>query len=99
MDNNIQYFIYDKATISIVGLKFKLFKTKGLDCLHCKAKGYVFIIFKNGKNYYTNLYTSNGILITKDHIVPKSRGGATSIKNLQPLCIKCNMTKSNSYEK
>lgn len=99
LENNITNFIYDGANVSINGLKFKLFKTKGTSCLHCSAKGEFFVIFKNSSKYYINLYTSNGTLITKDHILPKSRGGTTTLRNLQPLCIKCNMSKSNSYEK
>ena len=31
------------------------------------------------------------------HNVPSSKGGATNIRNLTPICAKCNLSMSNRY--
>lgn len=35
--------------------------------------------------------------LTKDHIVPKSRGGRNHPSNIQPLCEGCNLAKGDRY--
>ena len=37
--------------------------------------------------------------VTKDHIIPLSRGGINGKRNFQPLCKKCNHTKGALTEK
>lgn len=95
IDSGHSYFSYNGNNISLDNLKFQVFKTKGIKCAYCKIKGTIFLIFNYKGGYYLNLYTNNGVLITKDHIVPKARGGKTDINNLQTLCIRCNMKKSD----
>lgn len=34
--------------------------------------------------------------LTVDHIVPVSRGGASTLDNLQPLCLNCNVAKGTN---
>jgi len=52
--------------------------------------------------YHFNLYgideSGEEILFTKDHIVPKSKGGADNLKNLQTMCIICNAEKGDSIQ-
>lgn len=36
------------------------------------------------------------MLFTKDHIHPRSKGGANSLKNYQPMCSPCNGAKADS---
>ena len=43
-----------------------------------------------------NLYSSEDILFTKDHVIPKSKGGANSLSNYQVMCTKCNLEKDNN---
>lgn len=44
-------------------------------------------------NLYCRLTSGKDVLLTKDHIFPKSKGGSDSLDNLQTLCIKCNEQK------
>lgn len=53
------------------------------------------------ENPHLNMYGENDlgeeVLFTKDHIVPKSKGGSDSLNNLQTMCTKCNGEKGNIY--
>lgn len=79
------------------------FKTKGCQCVSCVSCGLVGEIFYFEKctpneRPHLNLYgrrDGKEVLITKDHIIPKSRGGEDYLTNYQTMCINCNRAKGN----
>lgn len=81
--------------------RFQTFFTKGTKCVCCGIEGQYFGKDKgfNEARYHLNLYAvdENGeeVLMTKDHIVPQSMGGANNISNYQTMCMKCNLKKGN----
>lgn len=36
--------------------------------------------------------------LTMDHVIPKSKGGKTTLKNVQTLCFTCNQEKADRIE-
>jgi len=63
-------------------LRFKVMNRDRFSCRHCGASP----------------AKSPGIILHVDHIVPWSKGGETSLENLQTLCQSCNLGKSNLEE-
>jgi len=60
-------------------LRFKVLQRDRFSCVQCGASP----------------ATMSGIILQVDHIVPWSRGGETVLENLQTLCSKCNLGKSD----
>lgn len=86
--------------------RYQTFFTKGCNCVVCGIKGSFFAkerIFGSNEVYHLNLYAidtnGNEVLMTKDHIIPKSKGGRNTIDNYQTMCCKCNFEKGNQLEK
>lgn len=84
--------------------RYQLFFIKGCSCVKCGIEGKYFAKERaiKDKSYHLNLYgiDDNGqeVLITKDHIIPKSKGGKDILENYQTMCIRCNEEKGNKTE-
>jgi len=95
---------FSGITIKLSSPRYYLFRDKGIKCTECGAKGSYFSITrsidkKQGHvSHHLNLIgtdeNGNKILMTKDHIVPKSKGGKNTQDNYQTMCVKCNMKKA-----
>lgn len=82
------------------------YAAKGVKCEHCGMEGTYFAAEKNHcdatERFHLNLYhrEPNGkeVMMTVDHIFPKSKGGGNHISNLRPLCAPCNLKKADKVE-
>jgi 5-methylcytosine-specific restriction endonuclease McrA len=88
--------------------RYKIF-ANNLHCSTCNIKGSFFLLQRiidksaNIDTAHFNLYaedllnTNNGniILMTQDHITPKSKGGKDLLSNLRTMCSYCNCKRNN----
>lgn len=92
---------FDGDLVNVKSLRLNVFKEKGTKCVCCGLEGAFFAKEKAVENesYHFNLYAidSKGeeVLMTKDHIVAKSKGGPDHIDNMQTMCTKCNVEKDS----
>ena len=76
--------------------RYRTFYQKGLKCACCGRIGSYFKLKADSKNIeraHFNLFSEDGTLMTKDHIIPRSKGGPDCIENFQTMCEECNKKK------
>lgn len=101
---NLSKVDFDGDMINGNSQRYQTFFTKGCRCVKCGIEGKYFVKEKHLKDisFHLNLYAidenEKEILMTKDHIIPKSKGGANDISNYQTMCKKCNEAKENRLE-
>lgn len=92
----------DGYTVYTRSLRYMTFYQKGCKCCVCGKEGTHFTLDEshsdNPMRKHFNLRADDGTLITKDHIIPKSRGGRDHISNMQTMCCVCNKAKGNHME-
>ena len=80
----IEYVGCERDSIEVEGhmvyrqsLRYATFYQKGCACVKCGKVGTYFELDSgdNDSRRHFNLYADDGTLMTKDHIVPKKRGG------------------------
>lgn len=101
-DEKVRIHLEEFGTAIKTGsLRYNLFHEKGLKCALCELEiGFLAAERDRGvEHYHVNAYgvdeDGDEVLFTKDHIIPKSRGGDDSMDNLQVLCLPCNYIKND----
>lgn len=76
--------------------RLRVFANKGLQCEYCPKRGIYLIegVDKGGATHI-DLYTEDFELMTIDHVLPRSKGGLSTLENLVPCCSSCNLKKGN----
>ena len=91
----------DGFKVHPISLRYMTFYQKGTTCVCCGKVGTHFKLCGDDSTArrHFNLFADDGTLITKDHILPKSKGGEDTVENLQPMCEKCNAAKGNYHQR
>ena len=89
---------YEEYKVWMDSQRYQLFK-RSCVCVSCGLVGTVMLLQQNPgeERAHFNLYGRKGgtlVMFTKDHIVPKSQGGANNLNNYQTMCFPCNKKKA-----
>jgi len=91
--------LYDGFEINI-SETLRLIRREGCTCKKCGATGTHFKISDDGglNLFYEKSNGGGHVIFTKDHIVPKSKGGINNSINYQLLCQECNSKKAAKFD-
>jgi len=101
-DKKLAFYTEDgrRVRVKMNSLRYHVFANSPV-CACCGLVGTYMMLDVHGKIYsraHFNLYgevSGQLILITKDHIIPRSKGGSNCLDNLQTLCTRCNAAKAD----
>jgi 5-methylcytosine-specific restriction endonuclease McrA len=101
------YANFGDYEVKVSSLRLRTFKEHGLKCACCGLEASFFAIErarsdKKATRPHLNLYAINEngdeVLMTHDHIHPRSKGGANLLSNTQTMCKKCNHKKGDKVQ-
>ena len=102
IEANPKRIYWEKDEYVINTKRAKVFHKKGSICVNCGVEGKFFALEQDkGGGIHLDLYgfiDTEEVLITIDHIVPKSKGGVNKLINFQTMCKICNEMKADDSE-
>lgn len=91
--------------VKLSSLRLRTFKAHGTTCVKCGLEGTHWGIdhhrVAQDADPHMNLWSikdGEEVLMTCDHIIPKSKGGPNTLKNTQIMCGPCNWNKGDKLE-
>ena len=91
----------DGELVGVASVRLQTFALRGTCCASCGIRGTHFRKERScpsDPRPHLNLYAAGPpgsieILMTKDHVVPRARGGSDALGNMQTMCFRCNEEK------
>lgn len=93
----------NRWSVSMDSERYQVF-AKSIECVACKMRGEFFLLQCHPEHFeqrsaHLNLYgigaDGKEVLFTKDHIIPKAKGGGNNLRNYQTMCAICNVEKAD----
>ena len=93
--------------VRLTSHRYLVWRYKGTSCAHCGFQATYIALEAHLEGCRQNQFHFNAygkdpegkeIMLTKDHIIPKSKGGPDHLDNYQPLCHICNRNKGDKME-
>lgn len=84
--------------VKVSGVRLMCFK-HNQTCVSCNLTANTFAVERHTphQGWHLNLYHIDAdgkrVLFTRDHIIPRAKGGSESLKNQQTMCVNCNGEK------
>ena len=97
-----EYILLDGVQVKITSERYEIFFIS-TTCYECGLEGKFFaaekFIADKSPKYHFNLYAINEngeeVLMTRDHIMPLSKGGLNILSNQKTMCTYCNSKKQD----
>jgi 5-methylcytosine-specific restriction endonuclease McrA len=102
LEKGRNYAYFDDYKMNMTSHRLTTFAKKGCTCYACGLVGSYFAVECKMGKWTLNLYGVNDkgeeVLMTRDHIYPKSLGGKNELTNHDTMCIICNNKKADHVE-